>query len=286
LYYSVDLCYPGCGNFTHIYTNNEFEDLIKVYAPCTSKKCVVNIIAESDQCSTACTVPFSRWFRSPTHSSSITFEIKSKTPLNEAVVMSNLNSNISNANDDLTDDGSTFRINSNYNIATAKPTLSPSTLKPTGTPKPFAEKPVKRPTAKPTQRKGTAKPVAKPKTGKSGKSSKGAKIATKSSKSNATAHPSKSNKFSQTSTHKKQKMKQKKKLQSDKQQSMAVEFADKHDNIMPNTPNLTKKEKKEALKKAKQSTSSQATTKTTNVFGYPNQLTKKEKKTLLMKEGG
>lgn len=149
------------------------------------------IVAQSDQCSTCAnklSVEGSRKLQggnAPTQSSKITFEIESKDPLNEDIVLSNLNSNITNANNELADSESTFRIYGNYAVSTAAPSLIP-TIEPTiSTPKPFAEKPVKIPTMKPTQipiisgKSGKSESKSGKSVGKSNKSSGG-----KSSKSN------------------------------------------------------------------------------------------------------
>eukprot|EP00804_Cyclotella_cryptica_P000242 CCRYP_010191-RB/>CCRYP_010191-RB protein AED:0.13 eAED:0.13 QI:240/1/1/1/0.9/0.80/21/698/524 len=47
LVFSVNLCYPGCNNFADINTNNEFEDMIMKYTPCSSNECSVTIMASS-----------------------------------------------------------------------------------------------------------------------------------------------------------------------------------------------------------------------------------------------
>eukprot|EP00804_Cyclotella_cryptica_P019111 CCRYP_019454-RA/>CCRYP_019454-RA protein AED:0.10 eAED:0.10 QI:0/0.93/0.88/1/0.87/0.88/17/304/1304 len=211
LLYSVDLCFPGCGNFTDVDTNNQFEDLILKFIPCRSKKCDVKVIAESKKCS-VCKFPslipqrFLQDGSTSLQSSSITFEIVSVNPLNGIKVISNLNNNIENANNDLSTNESTFRVNGKYTTATLQPTRQPTgakpttlkptrrrrpTLKPTRMPK---KKPTRKPnvikpaTPKPTRRKRpTKKPARKPKSEKSnlskiGKSTKSERI--KSSKSN------------------------------------------------------------------------------------------------------
>ena len=126
---SVDLCYPGCGDFTDIYTNNEFEDMIMKYTPCSADECTVTIVGESDVC-TPCSNEPSRNLRflqdSGSQSSAITFEIESTTPLNEQVVTENLNDSISEANDELEQDGVDFYVSGNYKEATKVPTKQPT----------------------------------------------------------------------------------------------------------------------------------------------------------------
>jgi hypothetical protein len=125
--YITDVCYPGCSNFTSIYTNREFEELIMKHVPCNSSQCNVTIIEESDpsQCVSCNIATSSRRRRLLDQTSSeITFRIESNTPLNETIVTFNLNSNITNANNDLMDDNITFQISNNF---TLKPTPSPST---------------------------------------------------------------------------------------------------------------------------------------------------------------
>jgi hypothetical protein len=61
-------------------------------------------------------------------SSAVTFEIKSTTPLNEALVTANLNGNMTNSNNDLSTNKSPFRVDSNYTTATHQPTVLPTHL--------------------------------------------------------------------------------------------------------------------------------------------------------------
>jgi len=170
---SVDLCYPGCGDFTDIYTNNEFEDMIMKYTPCTAADCTVTILSASDSC-TPCAVP-GRRLRfledSGDQSSAITFEIVSDTPLNEDVVLGNLNDGIEDANEDLSQDGITFSISGNYQSATLMPTSQPT----------------KKPTASSSKSGKSRMPVSS-KSEKQGKSSKSHRSG-KSSKSEGTDSP-------------------------------------------------------------------------------------------------
>ena len=232
------------------------------------------IIAQSDQCSTCAnklSVEGSRKLQggnAPTQSSKITFEIESKDPLNEDIVLSNLNSNITNANNELADSESTFRIYGNYAVSTAAPSLIPTiepTIEPTiSTPKPFAEKPVKIPTTKPTQipiisgKSGKSESKSGKSVGKSNKSSVG-----KSSKSNLSPNLTLDNKEN-----------------SEKELfdvSQAWQFANKKKTETSKkgkkkkieSSSLTKKEKKALLGKTK------------NVIDDWAQLTKKEKKAVL-----
>jgi hypothetical protein len=125
----------GCGDFTDIYTNNEFEDMIMKYTPCSADQCTVTITGESNSCAT-CSIDSSTRLRflqdTAFQSSAITFKIKSIKPLNEKVVTENLNSNIANANNELRQSGTTFRVASDYKKATLAPTKKPS-KKPTPT---------------------------------------------------------------------------------------------------------------------------------------------------------
>ena len=105
------------------------------YTPCNSTQCRVTVTNESDQCLT-CTVPFSRHARflqiGETLSSKITFKIESNnTLLEEAVVTSNLDNNIANANNDLAANNITFQVNGNYVAVTHPPTMNPTTIAPT-----------------------------------------------------------------------------------------------------------------------------------------------------------
>lgn len=278
--------------------------------PCGSKNCDVVIIAESDEC-LACTVQTSRQLRflqdgnSLTQSSAVVFEIRSKTPLNEAVVLSNLDSNITNANDELADDGTTFRINSQYSVATAVPSISPSTLEPTisiDTPKPFAEKP--KPTTRPTFDKTTNKPTHTVISGKAGKSENSNKSVGKSGKSDISSKSGKavSNEKSAKSSSKhhyqnsavnkkrikKQKKEKDKLLLSAQKKSHASIFANKS-NDRENGTNLTKREKKSMLKDKTAEIETPEKKEITKLIKSEQsgrshewaQLTKKEKKALL-----
>lgn len=106
--------------------------MIMKYTPCTAADCTVTILSASDSC-TPCAVP-GRRLRfledSGDQSSAITFEIVSDTPLNEDLVLGNLNDGIDDANEDLSQDGITFSISGNYQSATLMPTSQP-TKKPT-----------------------------------------------------------------------------------------------------------------------------------------------------------
>ncbi len=125
----MDLCYPGCGNFQDLYTNNEFQDMIMKYTPCTASNCTVTILDASKSC-TACKLVTNRRQRSlqtASQSSAITFEIVSAEVLNEKVVTGNLNGNITKANDDLSQRNITFRVVADtYTEATRAPTAKPS----------------------------------------------------------------------------------------------------------------------------------------------------------------
>jgi hypothetical protein len=156
----------GCGNFTDIYTQNELENIILKYIPCSAEQCVVTIFAQSDQCS-SCKNSLSRRRRvlqdgSASHqSSSITFEIQSTIPLNEEVVTSNLNSNISNANSDLTTVNPDFKLDSNYTAVISKPSRKP-TRKPNPKPTTKSSKETKKPKEpKEHKPKATKEPKAK-----------------------------------------------------------------------------------------------------------------------------
>ena len=125
----VDLCYPGCGDFTDVYTHNEFEDMIIKYTPCDVHECAITIIDASDSCF-SCSMDPSRRLRflqdAAFQSSAITFEIQSDEPLIEAIVTENLNDNIFAANEELEEVGVTFRVVSNYTEGTKAPTAQPS----------------------------------------------------------------------------------------------------------------------------------------------------------------
>lgn len=137
LIYATDICYPGCGDFTTVYDNNEFEDIVMKYVPCNSTQCVVTVIAQSDQC-VLCSIPLTRQLRVlqaiPLQSSTITFEIQSTIPLNEEEVTSNLNSNIANVNNDTSTVNPPFEIKSNFVSTTSQPTTQPTTPLPTPRP--------------------------------------------------------------------------------------------------------------------------------------------------------
>eukprot|EP00804_Cyclotella_cryptica_P018048 CCRYP_008333-RD/>CCRYP_008333-RD protein AED:0.09 eAED:0.09 QI:172/1/1/1/0.70/0.72/25/1395/1365 len=178
LLYSVDLCYRGCGNFTSIDTNNDFNDLLLKSIPCSPELCVVNIVAQSNQCSN-CTVPVFRRFRSLQDSSTnwlssaVTFEIKSKSPLNEELVTANLNDNLAYANNVLSASNSPLRVDSNFTTATHQPTVLPTHL-PTQTKSSKSSgkssksentvNPTPKPVPKPEPKSGKPKP--EPKSGK------------------------------------------------------------------------------------------------------------------------
>jgi hypothetical protein len=101
------------------------------YTPCSADICTVTITGESNQC-VACSIDSSTRLRFlqdtpfPFQSSAITFQIKSIKPLNEKVVTENLNSNIANANRELSQSGTTFRVVSYYIKAPSAPTENPS----------------------------------------------------------------------------------------------------------------------------------------------------------------
>ena len=137
LIYATDICYPGCGDFTTVYDNNEFEDIVMKYVPCNSTQCVVTVIAQSDQC-VLCSIPLTRQLRVlqaiPLQSSTITFEIQSTIPLNEEEVTSNLNSNIANVNNETSTVNPPFEIKSNFVSTTSQPTTQPTTPLPTPRP--------------------------------------------------------------------------------------------------------------------------------------------------------
>ena len=103
------------------------------YVPCSSSQCGVKVIDQSDQCVSCTTtvLPFSNRFRALQtsagyQSSVITFEIDSTTPLNEDVVTSNLNSNITSANKDLAAIAPPLELKTNFTASTRMPTSSPS----------------------------------------------------------------------------------------------------------------------------------------------------------------
>ena len=298
------MCYPGCGDFSD---DDAFEDLIRMYVPCSPKRCDVTIIAQSDQCSTCVNDPSVEGLRkiqggnTPTQSSKITFEIQSKDPLNENIVLSNLNSNITNANSELADSELTFRINGNYAVSTAAPSLSPTiepTIEPTiSTPKPFAEKPVKIPTMKPThmpmisgksgKADSSSSKAGKPDTSKSGKS------VGKSSKSNLSPNltldnKGKGQKESQNESQARQ-FANKKTTETETQMNMEPAASSKKEKKVKikaagaseGSSSLTKKEKKALLLDKKSFASNTYETKPKAVFADWAQLTKKEKKAVL-----
>jgi hypothetical protein len=110
------VCYPGCGNFTSIYTQNQFQNLILTYVPCSPSQCTVDIVGQSSQCNSCSnnTAQGNRLLHDNGYlqSSTISFTIKSTGSLDDQVVSTNLNSNITNMNNDLT--AFSFRINSNF----------------------------------------------------------------------------------------------------------------------------------------------------------------------------
>ncbi|KAL7518049.1 hypothetical protein ACHAWX_002913, partial [Stephanocyclus meneghinianus] len=166
LSYSVDVCYPGCGNFTAIYTQNQFQSLILKYVPCSSSLCTVDITFQSGTCTT-CSIDSSQrsrllqvnpFFRSST----IAFTIESKAVLDNQAVTSNINSNKTNMNSDLKATNSTFRINSNFTQVSQSPTRTPSkapSRKPTPQP---TKAPTKIPTLQPTKAPVEAGPTNPP----------------------------------------------------------------------------------------------------------------------------
>ena len=128
----MDLCYPGCGDFDE---DEAFGNMVMKYTPCSADDCTVNILDASDTC-TDCgnnSTRRLRFLQNSFQSSAITFEIVSDEPLNAKVVLSNLNGNITDANEDLGQDGTDFRVvEDSYMEATmtptAQPTKKPSTL--------------------------------------------------------------------------------------------------------------------------------------------------------------
>jgi hypothetical protein len=195
---TVDLCYPGCGDFTDIYTNNEFEDMIMKYTPCTTDECTVTIVGESDVC-TPCSLVSSRGLRflqdGGFQSSAITFEIESTKPLNEQVVTGNLNDSITEANDDLEQDGIDFYVSGNYKEATKAPTKQP-TKKPTPVASAASSK-----SSKSDRRSKSSKHA--------GKSSKSSYSSSKSGKSGYNEHEGHSEHKEKKTNTKKQEMKKK-----------------------------------------------------------------------------
>jgi hypothetical protein len=124
----VDLCYPGCGDFSY---NDVFADMIMTYTPCSTDDCTVTVVDASIVCEPGCSIHGSsnrqRFLEdSSFQSSAILFEIMSVTPLNEQVVLANLNSNITNANEGLETGGALFRVSGEYTAGTLLPTASPT----------------------------------------------------------------------------------------------------------------------------------------------------------------
>ncbi|KAL3793031.1 hypothetical protein HJC23_003039, partial [Cyclotella cryptica] len=130
LLFSVDLCFPGCGNFSAVNTNSTFEEVIKTYVPCSPMQCVVTVVDSATSSCETCNISSSRRLRflqeSEYKTSAVLFEIVSNTPLVEQEVLANLNSNIANANSDLAASTASFRVQGNFVAASLQPTSQPT----------------------------------------------------------------------------------------------------------------------------------------------------------------
>jgi hypothetical protein len=137
------------------------------YVPCSSSQCDVKVIDQSDQsdqcvsCNTTVS-PFSNRLRALQtsagyQSSVVTFEIDSTTPLDEDVVTSNLNSNITIANKDLAAITPPLELKTNFTASTrmptSRPTINPKSGKATNPPQPQAPKSGKASTPQPKEPK-------------------------------------------------------------------------------------------------------------------------------------
>lgn len=124
----MDLCYPGCGNFEVINRNNAFEESIMKYIPCSPNDCSITIVASSSTC-VICNITSPGGVRflqgEDFQSSAVIFQIVSTTPLNEEVVLENLNSNVTNANNDLSGN-SMIRVSGTFTMATLQSTPPPT----------------------------------------------------------------------------------------------------------------------------------------------------------------
>ena len=169
LVYSVDICYEGCGNFTNIYTHEEFETIILKYAPCHPAQCYVTVVDEAASLCEPCSNSLTRKQRNlqitlpQIWSSEVIFDIRSHYDLNQTMITLNLNSNVDNINNDLNAISPTFTIDSSFTAATDQPTLQPVIASPTPPPTPEKAPPTSsQPTPKPTRKPRTRRPTPKP----------------------------------------------------------------------------------------------------------------------------
>eukprot|EP00804_Cyclotella_cryptica_P000237 CCRYP_010193-RD/>CCRYP_010193-RD protein AED:0.19 eAED:0.19 QI:178/0.76/0.94/1/0.70/0.72/18/313/577 len=148
--FSVDLCYPGCGNFSAVNTNSTFEEIIETYVPCSLMQCAVTVVDSATSSCETCNISSSRRLRflqeSEYKTSAVMFEIVSNTPLVEQEVLTNLNSNIANANSDLAASTASFRVHGNFVAAKLQPTSQPTKMQSTSS-KSMKAKSSKKPTS-------------------------------------------------------------------------------------------------------------------------------------------
>ena len=169
LVYSVDICYEGCGNFTDIYTHEEFETIILKYAPCHPSQCYVTIVDEAASLCEPCNDPLTRKQRNlqitlpQIWSSEVIFDIRSDYDLNQTMITLNLNDNVDNINNDLNTISPSFSIDSGFTATTDQPTLQPVIASPTPPPTPLKAPPTSsEPTTKPTRKPRTRRPTPRP----------------------------------------------------------------------------------------------------------------------------